>query len=241
MNYIREINAFYDSLQLEPLSSGQILLWNALMSICNKLAWKEWFSAPSHMLALTTGMSTRSIIRARDALRDRGFIEVKSRGTHAPLYRLISCDERSGNAHLSQVESQVASQVASQDESQVASPYNKQKHKQKLSPNGDNNPPYPPTALDEAIERFKTHRKMIKKPMSDHAVDLLRKKLADMAADEETQIAILDQSIFNGWQGVFHLRDDAKPGKASGGGDRMAHLRAMYEKYERQERQNEIQ
>ena len=109
------------------------------------------------------------------------------------------------------------------------------------SPNGDNNPPYPPTALDEAIERFKVHRKGLKKPMSDHAVDLLRKKLADMAADEETQIAILDQSIFNGWQGVFHLRDDAQPGKASGGGDRLAHLRAMYDKYSKLEAQNEIQ
>ena len=117
----------------------------------------------------------------------------------------------------------------------------KDKVKTKKSPNGDNNPPYPPTALDEAIERFKAHRKGLKKPMSDHAVELLRKKLADMAADEETQIAILDQSIFNGWQGVFHLRDDAQASRSQSGGDKLAHPRAMYDKYAKEEQTIEVQ
>ena len=169
----------------------------------------------------------RNIDSAREAYERRVQIMANARE---------AINNQSINSQLIDAQQSINSQLIVQDKDK-----DKDKKKTKKSPNGDINPPYPPTALDEAIERFKAHRAKLKKPMTDHAVDLLRKKLAEMAADEETQIAILDQSIFNGWQGVFHLRDDAQPGKASGGGDRLAHLRAMYDKYERQERQNEIQ
>ena len=237
MNYLLEIKAFYDLVQIKPLPTGAIVLWHALMSINNQCAWCEWFTAPNRAIEARTGLSRSTIFAARNTLIQAGMIEYRSRKTKAPMYKMLSLTL----SHFAQATAQDTEQDTEQDTKQDTRPLNKQKHKQKLSPNGDNNPPYPPTALDEAIERFKAHRAKLKKPMTDHAVDLLRKKLAEMAADEETQIAILDQSIFNGWQGVFHLRDDAQPGKASGGGDRLAHLRAMYDKYERQERQNEIQ
>ena len=38
-------------------------------------------------------------------------------------------------------------------------------------------------------------------------------KLDKLASDRETKIAILNQSIFKNWQGVFPLKDDFK-GKA---------------------------
>lgn len=43
MNYIREINAFYDRMEQEPLSGSAVSLWHTLLHINNK-AHQEWSS-----------------------------------------------------------------------------------------------------------------------------------------------------------------------------------------------------
>ena len=63
-------------------------------------------------------------------------------------------------------------------------------------------------ALEEALTAFAEHRKKLHKPMTDYAKKLLLKKLSGMAKTEEEQVAILNQSIENGWQGVFPLGGD---------------------------------
>ena len=69
----------------------------------------------------------------------------------------------------------------------------------------------PPTPLEGEIGRFLEFRKKIRRPMTDHAVDLLKQNLEKLApGDDETKILILQQSIMNGWQGVFPLKDDAR-------------------------------
>lgn len=62
-------------------------------------------------------------------------------------------------------------------------------------------------ALNEAITNFIEFRKKIKKPMTDLAVELLLKELNKLSNSEEEQIAIINQSILNGWQGVFALKE----------------------------------
>ena len=67
--------------------------------------------------------------------------------------------------------------------------------------------------LNQAILAFMEFRKSIKKPMTDHAVELLINKLNDMTSYIPEQIAIINQSIVNGWQGVFPLKNEqAKTG-----------------------------
>lgn len=61
--------------------------------------------------------------------------------------------------------------------------------------------------LNQAILSFLEFRKSIKKPMTDRAVELLFKKLNDMTMDIDEQIEIINQSIVNGWQGVFPLKE----------------------------------
>lgn len=61
--------------------------------------------------------------------------------------------------------------------------------------------------LNQAILSFIEFRKSIKKPMTDHAVELLFKKLNDMTTSIDDQIEIINQSIVNGWQGVFPLKE----------------------------------
>ena len=62
--------------------------------------------------------------------------------------------------------------------------------------------------LNQAILEFMEFRKSIKKPMTDRAVDLLITKLNGMTSYIPEQIEIINQSIVNGWQGVFPLKND---------------------------------
>lgn len=62
--------------------------------------------------------------------------------------------------------------------------------------------------LAQAVEDFREYRRKMKKPMTDRAVELLYQKLDELAGNnEKDKIAILQQSIVNGWQGVFPLKD----------------------------------
>jgi hypothetical protein len=68
-----------------------------------------------------------------------------------------------------------------------------------------------PPELRDPFKEFLEHRKQIKKPMSDHAVTLMLKKLVEMSGGEtETAKQILEQSIVNGWVGIFPLKEKPK-------------------------------
>ena len=69
--------------------------------------------------------------------------------------------------------------------------------------------------LIEVLKKFSEHRKVLKKPMSQYAMDLLVKKLFSMTKDggEQMRIEILNKSIENGWQGIFPLDNGGKCGK----------------------------
>lgn len=90
MNYIAEIKAFYDLVQVKQLSQGQIDLWHALMHINNKCAWIEWFSVPNITLELYTGLSRSGIAKARNSLKQYGLIDFKSNGTKATSYKMFT-------------------------------------------------------------------------------------------------------------------------------------------------------
>lgn len=89
MNYIIELNAFHDSLLMNDLSTGQIALWYALMHINNKCNWIEWFSASNKVLSIQTGMSRSGILKARNELKQKGYIDFKPKGTESTLYKII--------------------------------------------------------------------------------------------------------------------------------------------------------
>ena len=63
--------------------------------------------------------------------------------------------------------------------------------------------------LSEAMHDFEEMRKKMRRPLTEKAKEMILKKLAKLAGgDEEKEIAILQQSIMNGWQGVFPLHED---------------------------------
>ena len=65
--------------------------------------------------------------------------------------------------------------------------------------------------LDNAFSDYVSMRKQIKKPMSDRAIELAMKKLNELSSgNNDTAIAILNQSIMNSWQGLFPLKQKNK-------------------------------
>ena len=64
--------------------------------------------------------------------------------------------------------------------------------------------------LKEALIEFIKMRKLSKKPPTDHALELLIKKLYKLSSDPQTQIAIVEQSILNNWQAFYPLKLDDK-------------------------------
>lgn len=111
MNYIVEINSFYDWLETNPVSDSAINLWYALMHINNKAGWREEFAVAISTLELKTSLSKSSIIRARNTLQQYGRINFKSReGQQSAVYSMIvfRTDTQSDTQTVTQTERKAA-------------------------------------------------------------------------------------------------------------------------------------
>lgn len=109
----------------------------------------------------------------------------------------------------------------------VAKPSQKEKEKEnqkeKEAPTEPNNPPLSPLAggqrtakpaqsevyspdpaLDDAVHEFIKHRKAMRKPMTDKAIELFMGKLSKLApGDNDKQIRLINTAIERGWQTVY--------------------------------------
>ena len=70
--------------------------------------------------------------------------------------------------------------------------------------------------LNDAILSFIDFRRKMRKPMTDRAINLLISKLNSITSDTNEQIEVINQSILNGWAGVFPLKGGGRNGKDSG-------------------------
>lgn len=61
--------------------------------------------------------------------------------------------------------------------------------------------------LIDTLYEFIKYRKGIKKAMSTHAVKLMLNKLNKLSNNDSIKIEILNQSILNGWTGIFELKN----------------------------------
>lgn len=62
--------------------------------------------------------------------------------------------------------------------------------------------------LLESLKDFKDFRKQIKKPLTEKAAKLLINNLDKLSNDENEKVEILNQSIVNGWQSVYPLKNN---------------------------------
>mgnify|MGYP000859283456 FL=1 len=92
MNYLLEINAFERKMRESPLPIAAQLMWYKLMQFCNGLRWPETFQLDTTRLSeLMVGSSKHTVIEARRALIEAGFLEFKPGSKKCPsTYKLIS-------------------------------------------------------------------------------------------------------------------------------------------------------
>lgn len=94
MNYLREINAFIDWLETNPLDATTQTLWFHLMAIANKCGWPEWFAVANLTLQAKVGVDKKTLIKHRNYLIQKGLIKYKNQGKKAGKYNLIPISEQ---------------------------------------------------------------------------------------------------------------------------------------------------
>lgn len=93
MNYIRQVNAFYNHLETNPLSTAAANLWHVLMHVNNRAGWREEFSVAMSVLCSKANLTESTFKRARTELRNKGYIRVKSQGgNRAAVYQIVPLD-----------------------------------------------------------------------------------------------------------------------------------------------------
>ena len=165
MNYLAELKAFYDRLELNPQPNTVIALWHALMSIANKAGWPDTFTVASSVLGLRSGLNASALKRARNKLATDGFIDWKPRGgNQSAQYHIKSLVVQNRHEFEPQSEPQSEPQCEPQSEPQ-SEPINKHKLKQK-----HNNPPISPAVhFDEFWDAYpkKGNRSLTEKAYVD--------------------------------------------------------------------------
>ena len=87
--------------------------------------------------------------------------------------------------------------------------------------------------LMTALLDFEDMRNRIRKPMTPKARQMLCASLEKLSGDTREQIAILEQSVFKGWQGVYALKGDFKQRAQR---TAMDDLRDLHRRYSEEER-----
>ena len=141
MDYIKQILAFDDYLMYnQGLSSGQIALWRALMSINNKTRWSEWFTASNQTLETLAGLSRQGINKNRNVLKQLGLIDFQTNGRKATSYHI--CKLYTSNSLQESVQDSLQSSsetVAEKCTTQLRNSSTLYKHKQNININENTN------------------------------------------------------------------------------------------------------
>ncbi len=162
LNYLTEIKAFYDTLVINSLSSPDIALWYAMMSIANKSGWKNEFPVALSVLAIYSGVNESTVKRSRNKLAQCGYITWRPRrGNQAAIYHI--------NSLVVHREPQIEPQTVPQCEPQTV-PQSIPIHKTKLNKTKTNNPPISPAVhFDEFWDAYpkKGNRSLTEKAYVD--------------------------------------------------------------------------
>lgn len=150
MNYLKQVLAFYDLQIINPLSSGQVALWHALMAINNKCSWIERFTVANQTLEAYAGLSQSAIYKNRNVLKQKGYIDFKTNGANrATEYQvLVLYDDASTSGSNSSSNSSSTSSSTSTSNSSSNTLNKQDKTKTKL--NKKNSPQSPKRYADDS-------------------------------------------------------------------------------------------
>ena len=168
MNYLQEILSFEKLQEINLVSPGQARLWYVLMYINNLTGWKTWFTVASSTLEFRSGLSRSGVIKARNELKQLGYIDFQTNGRKATSYRMISLTQDStqpsvqgstqdgvqSSAHTStqdgvQGSTQVGTPLYKQNKTQTK--LNKTKKDTPLTPQRGEDGPWPAKSVPDEV------------------------------------------------------------------------------------------
>ena len=79
MNYIKQLNEFYSTLDYNPISTNAIVMYNVLLHIANRTGWIDEFRVANTVLMSKTRLNISALQRARNELIARRYIGYKKR------------------------------------------------------------------------------------------------------------------------------------------------------------------
>lgn len=101
MNYIKQLNAFFELLIANPLSANAQCLYFNLLNINNKCNWLEEFTVANSTLMAFTSLNKQPLYRARNELIQKKFIKFKKgiNQNQSGKYQIISIVTAGDTAH----------------------------------------------------------------------------------------------------------------------------------------------
>lgn len=116
MGYIDELNSFQRWILTEPtITTSEIALWYALMHYNNTTGWKEEFNVAINVLEVSTKMTSKTILKARNRLKQLGRIDFYSRGgRQSAVYRIIPFVGNNSQQMVQQIEPLLVQQPVQQ-------------------------------------------------------------------------------------------------------------------------------
>lgn len=212
MNYIKQLNAFYELLPNNPLSSNAQCLYSFLLNKNSSLGWIKEFTIANMIVCGFTGLSRQALDRARNELKQKGYIKYsKGSSNQAGRYLIVS--------FVTQDDTQGNTQSDTQDNTQgghrvsTLNKLNKTKDKKERK------------SFDELIEGY-TKNKTLEQELKNHLaikkrkgsltnrsveiglenLTLLTKNIQDEEDRDKEKIEIVRKSIASGWSEFYPLK-----------------------------------
>jgi hypothetical protein len=241
INYIKQLNNFFEVKIINPISSNAQCLYINLFYINNKCSWKERFTVSNTMLIALTGIDRRTLDRVRNELVQKRYIEyTKGKGNQSGEYLLVQFDTQSDIQY--DIQYDIQNGIQTSHNMTTLNKLNKTKQNLKKESKKEK-----PLTFDELIDNYtqnetlkyelKEHlktRKAKKATLTNRAIELACSSLDKLSQDDETKIAIVRQSIASGWTGFFPLKQENRV-EVSTESERERRTKMLQEKIERGE------
>lgn len=220
--YIKLSRKIFNSKTFSSLNAIQKLITIYLIMMANYKDVEWWDNYKKEFITIKRGSFVTSVNKIRKSLKSRSVTTMKVRSLLTTLqsmqfltikttshYTLITIEKynlyQGGDSYINKPSNKALTKP--QQSLNKALTITNKDNKDKKDKKGKN-------VIEEKGIFFKTWndfkimRKKIKKPMTEKAEELLLNKLNKLDNDEDTQIAILNQSIMNCWQSVYPLKVD---------------------------------
>lgn len=218
MDYKKQVDTFYEFLPNNPISSNAQCLYSYLLNKNSKLGWIKEFTIANSIVCGITGLSRQALDKARNELKQKGYIQyTKGLGNKAGKYLIVCFD--------TQIDTQCMTQSGTQDMTQCEHINKKENISKKERKEEQLRRPSFNQLIDDytkneelrnVLKRHLITRKQ-RQALNNEAIvsglknlNILTQNIGTELEQDKMKIAIVEKSIENGWSGFFAIKEEKK-------------------------------